>query len=49
MIRRVVLTVMVDMPGIITTRNNQTHPQFDIHISIEGNNTYVCVSPFHYA
>ena len=39
--RRVVITVMIDMPGMITTHNNQTHPQFDVHIAVEGNNTYV--------
>lgn len=39
--RRVVITVMMDVPGMITTHNNQTHPQFDVHIAVEGNNTYV--------
>ena len=41
--RKMVIMGLIDAPGVVTTRNNTTHPQFDIHISIEGNNTYVSV------
>lgn len=41
--RKMVIMALIDAPGVVTTRNNTTHPQFDIHISIEGNNTYVRV------
>ncbi len=47
--RKLLLTLFQDSPGIVTAANNNTYPQFAIHIAIEGNNTYVrfILSPYH--
>lgn len=31
----------MDSPGVVTSSNTNTYPQYDIHISVEGNNTIV--------
>ena len=40
--RKVVLTLLQDAPGVVTSNMN-TYPQFAIHISVEGNNSFVSV------
>ena len=39
--RKLLLTLFQDSPGVVTAANNNTYPQFAVHIAIEGNNTFV--------
>lgn len=37
-----VLMMFMDSPGVVSNTKTNTYPQYAFHISIEGNNTYVC-------